>query len=91
MSKTLYAGEQRLIIEPVEKEETKTDSGIILSSSAAGITYMLAKVISVGYGVNFVEKDDTVAIKSGVGYAFKFEGSDYKIIGPGDIWAVLRD
>ncbi len=98
MSKKLTPLADRLVVEPIEQEET-TASGLVLPETAKEKPQQ-GKVIAVGPGRrdddgNRIEmdvaKDDTVLYAKYAGTEIKFEGDKLLILKESDVLAILQD
>ncbi len=72
-----------------EKEEDKTVSGIIISTSEKDKPSM-GKVVAVGPKVETLKKDDKVIYESYSGTKTKVEGTEYLIIKQENILAIYE-
>ncbi len=72
-----------------EKEETKTESGIILSTNDKDKP-SVGKVIAVGPKVETIKVNDRVVYQTYSGSKFKFDGVEYLIIKQEHILAIYE-
>jgi chaperonin GroES len=73
-----------------EKEEKKTESGIILTTDDKEKP-AIGKVLSVGPKVENLKKDDKVIYQTYSGTKVKYEGTEYLLIQAKNILAIIEN
>ncbi len=84
--------EDRVLIEPEEAEESKTEAGLIIPDTAKEKP-RTGKVIEVGTDEELAEKikvGDKIMFAKFSGDEIEYEGKKYLIISRGDILAVIK-
>jgi len=80
----------RVVVQPKEKEETKSASGIILPDSAQEDKSNIGTVVAVGEKVKEVSENDTVLYTEYGHETITIDDIDYKIMGEDKLLAVIK-